>query len=102
MILPLSAGLVHATFDKLLWSYLYTFLLTLYDPCSESSFRKLNPEHLKLLETVAAKTKPGQPVDRKALIAAMKDALGDVLDDTTMKALEVRVDPVLFIGLPLE
>ena len=43
------------------------------------------------METVAAKTsKPGQPVDRKALIAAMKDALGDVLDDTTMKALEVR------------
>ena len=55
-----------------------------------SSFRKLNPEHLKLLEAVAAKTRPGQPVDRKALIAAMKDALGDVLDDTTMKALEVR------------
>ena len=53
-------------------------------------FRKLNPEHLKLLETVAAKTRPGQPVDQKALIAAMKDALGDVLDDTTMKALEVR------------
>ena len=52
----------------------------------------MNPEHLKLLETVAAKTgsRPGgQPVDRKALIAAMKDALGDVLDDTTMKALEV-------------
>ena len=44
------------------------------------------------METVAAKTgsRPGgQPVDRKALIAAMKDALGDVLDDTTMKALEV-------------
>ena len=41
------------------------------------------------METVAAKTRPGQPVDSKALIAAMKDALGDVLDDTTMKALEV-------------
>ncbi len=27
--------------------------------------------------------------DTKSLIAAMKDALGDVLDDTTMKALEV-------------
>ena len=38
---------------------------------------------------MAAKTRPGQPVDSKALIAAMKDALGDVLDDTTMKALEV-------------
>ena len=57
---------------------------------------------MKLLETVAAKTKPGQPVDRKALIAAMKDALGDVLDDTTMKALEVRVDAVLFRSLPFE
>ena len=57
---------------------------------------------MKLLETVAAKTKPGQPVDRKALIAAMKDALGDVLDDTTMKALEVRVGVVLSISLPLE
>ena len=41
------------------------------------------------MESVAAKTRPGQPVDQKALIAAMKDALGDVLDDTTMKALEV-------------
>ena len=53
------------------------------------------------METVAAKTKPGQPVDRKALIAAMKDALGDVLDDTTMKALEVSVE-VLCISLPFE
>ena len=61
-----------------------------------SSFRKLNPEHLKLLEAVAAKTRPGQPVDRKALIAAMKDALGDVLDDTTMKALEVTVPCLRF------
>ena len=68
---------------------------------------KLKPEHLNLLDEVARNRKPGEKStlevlkfryvlisillsgDVKAIIRAMKEALGDALDDTTIEAMEV-------------
>lgn len=58
------------------------------DSAAQAVLKKMKPEHLKLLEEIS-KSNPGAIKDTESLINALKDALGDSLDDVTLQALQV-------------
>ncbi|TRY61422.1 hypothetical protein TCAL_14991 [Tigriopus californicus] len=58
------------------------------DSAAQAVLKKMKPEHLKLLEEIS-KSNPGAIKDTTSLINALKDALGDSLDDVTLQALQV-------------